>query len=171
MNKKDMMNIFSRMALQMNVSTSAKRNASRTALQSMLDKPDKELMWSLGLALIESNSPHQVSMGRGILLAAGLEGEITALNNLAISLEQKGTKRWERKIAALVQQIAAELGDSVAAWNMYHTFRKKDPLRALRWLMTTKKFNENFESEYKKLVERGKLSEAEIRDAAKRRPW
>lgn len=140
-------------------------------LASCLNTSDPELLWSMGLALFESKKRHQRTLGQGLLLSAALMGHKSALNNLSITLEQKESNRWQRKIAKVFLEIAAKNGDPIAMWNMYFTYKRQDPRRAIRWLIESSAYNKDYEKSLQRLLKTGKVSAREIRKLSELKPW
>lgn len=169
--RSEILNVLTIVTHNFQISARKRKEAVSAGILSVLKKSDPELLWAIGSALIESKNANEVSIGRGLLFAAAMEGEKTALNSLAISLEQKGTSLWQREIAQLAQLIGAKNGDPIAMWNMYYTYKKSDSDRAIRWLMVARKFNDDYEIEMQRLLKSGKASHALLKKLVKRRPW
>lgn len=146
-------------------------DAIEWGLVACLHALNKDLLWSLGLALVESAKLQHRILGQGLIFSAALAGHDAALNNLSISLEQKGAIHWHRQIAKLLLEIAAKNGDPIAMWNMYFTYKKSDRDRALCWLLKARSYDEDYEAEIQRLLRIGKTSSAQIRSLSKRKPW
>lgn len=146
-------------------------DALNWGLSTCLRKLDKDLLWSLGLALTAATKPHYKITGKGLLFSAALAGHDAALNNLSIALEQKGAANWHRQLAKVLLEIAAKNGDPTAMWNMYYTYKRSNRDRALSWLLKARSYNDDYENEVQRLIKIGMLSPAKIRSISKVDPW
>lgn len=171
MKKNELLKTLTRVMHEQPTAHKQRQLAIEDSFRSILKRLDPELCWVLGLALVAAKVRHQVDVGRGLLFAAALSGHDAALNSLAISLEQKGTPRWQKKLAILLEELGAKRGDPIAMSNMFVTYKKSDPDRAWSWLVKAAQIHPHCRDELNRLVKENKVTKKQLMRYRKIKPW
>lgn len=145
--------------------------AIESAIKFILSTGDADLAWTTGQALHAQEGKVSQAAAVGLMITAALLGEMRALNSSAIVLNQRRSPQWKKKLGLELLLIAANSGDRMAMWNLFVTFKTKDPDRALAWALKSKSNDPADLKMIDRIVKKHGITKTRLKRLERIKPW
>jgi hypothetical protein len=162
--------ILTAVSHKMKIRTAEKKAAIHEATKEVFAGNNSDLTLTLGQALETSPDSGDRARATGLMLAAALMGEKSALNSCALTLCKYDKRSWKRALGVELLLIASRLGDRTAMWNLFLELANDQPERAAVWMLKSRPDKDD-QIWVNRFIKKNGYDKKQIQKLKNKKPW